>query len=356
MKIAIDISPLESGHKVRGVGFYLLHLKKALEKMVSSHELVYFTGTPPRDVDLIHYPYFDPFFVTLPLHKQVPTVITIHDLTPIVFPKHFPSGIKGSLNWQLNKRLVRGIDHVITDSDSSTRDVIKYIGLPDSKVSTVYLAAGEEFHEDQRPASPAGRSKIKDQIKKKFNLPDKFALYVGDVTWNKNLPRIIQAAEEEGIPLILVGKSITEKNFDRKNPWNKDRIRVEELLSQAKYARVLGFIDTDDLVGLYNLAAVLMMPSLYEGFGLPVLEAMQSGCPVVTSREGSLPEVGGEAALYVNAYDVDSIRKGITDVFGSTELQKELKKKGLEQAAKFSWEKTADETIAVYHQVFQKKF
>lgn len=346
MKIAIDISPLESGHKVRGVGFYLLHLKKALEKMVSSYEVIYFTGTPPRDVDLIHYPYFDPFFITLPLYKQVPTVITIHDLTPIVFPKYFPSGIKGSLNWQLNKRLVRGIDHVITDSDSSTRDVIRYIGLPDSKVSTVYLAAGEEFRQ---------LSKTKD-LKTKYNLPDKFALYIGDVTWNKNLPRIIQAAEEAGIPLILVGKSITEKNFDRKNPWNKDRIQVQELLSQAKYAKALGFIDTDDLVGLYNRAAVLMMPSLYEGFGLPVLEAMQSGCPVVTSREGSLPEVGGEAALYVNAYDVDSIRKGITKVFESTELQKELKKKGLEQAAKFSWEKTATETIAVYRQVFQKKF
>ena len=206
---------------------------------------------------------------------------------------------------------------MITDSDSSTRDVIKYIGLPDSKVSSVYLAAGEEFRRS---------SKTKD-LRTKYNLPDKFALYVGDITWNKNLPRIIQAAEEAEIPLILVGKSITEKNFDRKNPWNKDRLQVQELLSQAKYAKALGFIDTDDLVGLYNLAAVLMMPSLYEGFGLPVLEAMQSGCPVITSKEGSLTEVAGDAAYFVDAYDAESISQGLITVFKSAKLQAELSKK-----------------------------
>ena len=108
MKIAIDISPLSTGHKVRGVGFYLRHLKDALEKYYPQHTYVLFKDSRdiPEDVDLIHYPYFDPFAVTQPLMKKKPTVVTVHDLTPLRFPEHFPSGIKGRLKWQLNKGIL----------------------------------------------------------------------------------------------------------------------------------------------------------------------------------------------------------------------------------------------------------
>lgn len=342
MKIGIDISPLQSGHKFRGVGFYLEQLKNALERYNSGHEFIYFIQNIPYEkIDLLHYPYFDPFFLFLPLRKRLPTVVTIHDLTPIVFPEHFPAGFRGNIVWQVNKRLLTSVNAVITDSDSSRRDVIRYVGIPQERVQTIYLAAGEEF-----------QPKIKNlKLKATYKLPEKFALYVGDVTWNKNLPRLIDAIKMINIPLVLVGRALAEKNYDRTHPWNKDRLYVQEAIKNDARFHVLGFVPTEDLVGIYNLATVFVMPSLYEGFGLPILEAMRSGCPVITSREGSLPEVAGDAALFVDSYDVTSIAEGIKQVFTSKKLQVDLSRKGLARANMFSWKKTALETLHVYESI-----
>lgn len=346
MKIAIDLSPLESGHKVRGVGFYLSHLKDALEKYFPEHEYTFFTSNIPRnDVDVIHYPYFDPFSIHPPYKGSIPTVVTVHDLTPIKFSKHFPAGIKGRIRWELNRRALARCSAIITDSDSSTHDVERLIPINPEKISTVYLAAGEEF----KQVSPSLKEKA--ELMGKYALPEKFALYVGDVTWNKNLPRLLKVAIDANIPLVLVGKAIGETDFDRSNPWNKDRIVVQKLIAENKSLQPLGFVSSEDLVLLFNLATFFVMPSLYEGFGLPVIEAMQSGCPVITSKEGSLGEVGGDAAYYIDAYKQESITQGLVSVFNSDGLQKELKRKGFEQAKKFSWKKTAFDTLEVYKKV-----
>ena len=121
MKIAIDISPLQSGHKVRGVGFYLTYLKKALLTYYPDNDYTFFHQGEEIDksVDLVHYPYFDPFFMTLPLIKKRKTVVTVHDLTPLVFPEHFPAGMKGNLRWQLQKYNLRHVDGIIADSEAS---------------------------------------------------------------------------------------------------------------------------------------------------------------------------------------------------------------------------------------------
>lgn len=348
MKVAIDISPLSSGHKVRGVGFYLKHLKAAFEANSHDIDFQFFTRREElKSADLVHYPYFDPFFLSFPIKSSIPTVVTVHDLTPIKFSDHFPAGLKGRAKWEVNRRVLARVDGIITDSDSSTTDVLKYISISQSKVRTVHLAAGEEF---RRLTLPQAEKK---KLLEKYSLPEKFALYVGDVTWNKNLPRLVSAVMKNKIPLVLAGKAITEKNFDLSNPWNKDRVMLHQLLDNAQNIYPLGFVPDEDIVALYNLATLLCMPSLYEGFGLPVIEAMQCGTPVVTSQEGSLPEVAGEAARYVDAYSVDDIAKGIAEVFSSDKLQKDLSEKGLKQAEKFSWNKTAEETIAVYKNILK---
>lgn len=342
MKVAIDITPLKgdlNGHKVRGVGFYLEYLKRSLLTYYPENNYTFFArGEKVPDVDLVHYPYFDPFFLTLPLTEKHKRVVTVHDLTPLVFPEHFPAGIKGSLRWQIQKLSLKNTARIIADSQSSKDDIVRLLGEKKDKIGVAYLAAAEEFKKIEKA----------DTVKTKYNLPEKFVLYVGDVTWNKNLPRLIQATQEINLTLVMVGKVLTEKNFDKNNPWNRDLVTVNKLVEKDKRFIRLGFVPTEDLVALYNAATVFAFPSLYEGFGLPVIEAMQCGTPVVTAKGGSLEEVGGEAVMYVDPNDTNSIANGIGEVFFNKKLQEQLAKKGLEQAKKFSWKKTADKTIASY--------
>ena len=343
MKIGIDIAPLQSGHKVRGVGFYLENLKRSLQEDFPDNEYVFFTQEEPlsQKVDIVHYPYFDPFFATLPLLKKYKQVVTVHDLTPLVFPEHFPSGVRGRLVWQMQKFSLQRSDKVITDSEASKKDIVRLAGIAPDKIDVVYLAAGEEFKQMEN-----GKWKI--EIQKKYSLPESFVLYVGDVTWNKNLPRLIKAIQGIDLPLVMVGKSLVQKDFDRMNPWNKDLVEINKLAEGDKRVMRLGFVPTEDLVALYNAATVSVMPSIYEGFGLPIIEAMSCGTPVITTKGGSLQEVAGDAALYVDPYSVDSIANGIREVLSTKKLQVELSAKGLIQARKFNWKKAARETIEAY--------
>lgn len=191
-------------------------------------------------------------------------------------------------------------------------------------------------------------------MKKKYNLPDKFILYVGDATWNKNLPTLIRAAKKIAVPLVLVGKAMMEKDFDKTNPWNQDLLNAQKLIENDKNIFALGFVNKDDLILLYNAAAVFAMPSLYEGFGLPILEAMSCGCPVVTTKEGSLQEIAGTAAFYVDGYSVDSIASGMKKVFSDEKLQRKLTDEGFINIKRFSWKKTAVETFDVYKKILEK--
>lgn len=339
MKIAIDISPLQTGHKVRGVGFYLEHLKNSLVKYFPENEYVFFQRGEKLadDVEVVHFPYFEPFFLARPIYNKFKTVVTIHDLTPIVFPSLFPRGIKGELKWYMQKLALKKANAIITDSKNSKEDVVRFVGVRESKVKVVYLAAGEQF------------KKIK--AKNKFNLPDKFVLYVGDVTPNKNLPRLLDAAKELKIPLVMVGKNLVNEEYDKTNPWNVDLNRVHELAEGDKNIMRLGFVSDEDLVSIFNLATVFCMPSIYEGFGLPILEAQACGCPVITTKEGSLKEVAGNSAFIVDAFNVESIKEGIKKVFSDEKLQKELSEKGFLNSQKFSWKKTAQETINAYKNI-----
>jgi glycosyltransferase involved in cell wall biosynthesis len=346
MEIAIDVSPLKSGHSVRGVGFYLKYLQESLLEIDQENNYTFFSDYRLLNVipDIVHFPYFDPYFITLPLYKKYKTVITIHDLTPLVFPEAFPSGMKGKLRLQIQKRLAKQSNAIITDSEASKKDIERIMNINTKKIHVIYLAAASEYVQ------------VNDQValnavKKKYNLPDEFLLYVGDVTWNKNLVRLVNAVKKTSIPMVMVGKALASNDYNRENPWNKDLVIVQELCLNDEQIKILGFVTTDDLVAIYNLATVFLMPSLYEGFGLPVLEAMQCGTPVITSDKGSLPEVAGNAAYIVDAYDENSIFEGIVTVVNNKNLQAEMKEKGFRQAKKFDWKMTAERTKEVYEEV-----
>src|SRR3989338_8382569 len=364
MNIAIDMSHIKNGHylqhRVRGTGFYLRNLQASLEKYYPENKYIYFNkgDSLEKDIDVVHYSYFEPFFLTLPVFSKNKTVVTVHDLTPFVFPEQFPSGLRGNIKWQIQKFALKNANAIISDSESSKKDIIRFAGISPSKIYIAYLAAGEEFKRINDEASlptpergNGGQGLMIKEIRKRYGLPEKFVLYVGDVTWNKNLPRLIEAVKKISVPLVMVGNALVQTDVDMGNPWNKDFDKVLGLVDGDNRIIRLGFVSKEEFGLLFNIATVFTMPSLYEGFGLPVLEAMSCGCPVIISREGSLAEIAGNACYYIDPYDIDSIAGGINEVFKSKNLQQELSEKGLIQSRKFTWNKTAKETISVYKSI-----
>jgi len=350
MNIAIDISPLTSGHflqhRVRGTGFYLTNLKEALLRYYPDNNYTFFKRGDilPEDIDIVHYPYFEPFFLTLPLKKTHKTIVTVHDLTPFVFKDKFPSGVRGKVKWEIQKKSLRNSDRVITDSMSSKKDIHKFAGINGDKIDVIYLAAATHFKTGSRN---------KDLVKK-YKLPEEFLLYVGDATWNKNLPNLINAINQTPHSLVIAGSAFVNKDFDKSNSWNQSLHEAQVLASGNEKIIPLGFVSDDDLVKLYNCSTTFIMPSFYEGFGLPVLEAMQSGCPVITTREGSLQEVARSAAYFVEPNSINSIKAGIEEVMSNKSLRAAMSNKGIAQAKKFTWQKTAKATIESYEKIINE--
>jgi len=258
-------------------------------------------------------------------------VTTIHDLTFLKFPQsHTPYSVK--VHTRQLKRAKRLAARIITDSQSTKKDLVKY-GVPADKITVVYLAPAEIF----KPLE----SKTKRQaIKAKYQFKSPYLLSVGTQEPRKNLQRLIKAYSQlkshyPQLQLAIAGKF----------GWGEN-------VRPVKGVKLLGFVPDEDLVGLYSAAKAFVYPSLYEGFGFPLLEAMACGCPVISSSISSLPELGGQAALYVNPYKVSQIAKGISRALElSSDKRQALIAQGLSQARKFSWEKTAQQTLKVYQEV-----
>lgn len=353
IKVAFNVQPLKTGHKTRGVGTYTKYLLENLKKK-SEVEIEEFENLATvKDVDLVHYPWFDLFFHTLPLKKKFPTVVTIFDTIPLIFPTQHPTGIKGKVNLFLQKLSLKSCKQIITDSQSSKKDISNFLKINPTKVKVIPLAADSSF----KVLSDAKKL----QVKNEYHLPDKFILYVGDANYTKNLPVLIKAFNKlrkmdqfRDLKLILVGGVFLKKVENIDHPELESLKIVNRLISQNNLEEMTirpGQVDTDDLIGFYNLATVYVQPSLYEGFGLPVLEAFSSGCPVISSGAASLPEVGGRAAVYFDPQNSDQLVKILSEVLLDKSLRSKLSKLGLNQAERFSWEKVADETVKVYEQV-----
>lgn len=346
MKIAFCNLPLLNNHQARGIGTYTKNLLESLKQDSKLHIQEFSDIREIKNADVVHYPFFDLFQRSLPIFKKIPTVVTIHDVIPLVNPTAYPPGIKGSLNSYSQKLSLKNVAAVITDSKSSKEDIIKYLGVSAEKIFPIALAPASHFH------------KINDieelkRVKRNYHLPEKFALFTGNVNWNKNLLNLSEAVLKAKIDLVLVGKSFEEKN-SLDHPEMKSFKDFLKLYSNNLKVHILGFIPDNDLVIVTNLAFVQLLPSYYEGFGLPILEAQACGVPVITSKISSMPEIAGRGAIYVDPENVNEISKAIVELSKDQELINKLIKAGFENISHFSWKKTAVETLAVYQHVLQK--
>ncbi|MBU0572830.1 glycosyltransferase family 4 protein [Patescibacteria group bacterium] len=349
IKVAIDSGPLTGGHAIRGVGTYTAFLVKYLRKIKGlSVETVDFKKTNLSKYDIVHYPYFHPFFITLPFFKKITTFVTIHDLIPLIYPKQYPSGIKGKLRFIIQKWLIKKVDVIIAVSETSKKDIVRFLNIPQEKIRVIYEGSKKIYS-----PIPKEAEELK-EIAKKYKLPDKFVLYVGDVNYNKNILRLADACKLAKISLVMVGKQVASEDFDKEHPENREFAKFFEKYAEDSEILRLGYVPDEELKAIYNLATLYCQPSLYEGFGLPVLEAFACGTPVLISKTQALVEVAEDAAVTVNPKDTKDIAEKILKLANSSEIRALLSKKGKERVDKFSWDKAAKQTAKLYSGVLGK--
>lgn len=342
MKVALNVSPLNTGHQIRGIGTYTDNLLAALKNLPSEIDLETFSNSAPRNVDIVHYPFFDLFFHTLPLRKHVRRVVTIHDIIPLIFPEHYPKGIRGTINLFLQKVALKNTDFVICDSQASKDDVIRKLRFPENRIDVVYLAVDKIFKKTL--------AYNQQKIAEKYALPKDFMLYVGDVNWNKNLDILLEAVKIRRVPLVIVGSAIKNENLAETKYLNKliYDLEINDLITKT------GFVPKEDLVEIYNLATVTVFPSFYEGFGLPVLESMACGTPVVCSKNSSLVEIAEDLPIYCNPGSSTDIANKVSQVYSFNALgRKSVSQKLINHASEFTWQKTAKETLRIYKKVLK---
>jgi alpha-1,3-rhamnosyl/mannosyltransferase len=266
--------------------------------------------------------------------KRARRVVTIHDMTLMLFPEWHPRARVTSMASEI-ARSVEVADHVLADSASTRDDIVKHFGMRPDRISVVPLAADRSF----RPLPAADVRRV---LADWGLTQDGYLLFMGTIEPRKNLLRLLQAAELAGDragPLVLAGAA----------GWGSDEVaRRIQSLRRAGRLTYLGYVPDDARPALINGARGFVYPSLYEGFGLPVLEAMACGVPVLASNVSSLPEVVGDAGLMEDPKDVDAIAQGMIRLWEDETLRRELSARGLRQAATFSWERTARQTFAAY--------
>lgn len=287
-------------------------------------------------VDLFHAPHY-----VLPLLTPCKSVVTIHDCIHLRFPQYLPNRLayayaRASL-WTAAHRS----DRVLTVSEASKRDILRYFRIPPSKIDVIYNAIDERFGETPAEEEIA-------RVRERYQLNDPFVLYAGNIKPHKNLERLIEAFHTlrrggfEQVKLLIIGDEISKYAALR---------RAVHKYKLHKHVRFFGFVPDRTLAALYRLAAVFVFPSLYEGFGLPPLEAMASGTPVITSNVSSLPEVVGDAAILIDPYEPDAIAEAMRRVLTEPALRDALRAKGLARVREFSWERSIARVREIYGEV-----
>lgn len=339
-----------------GIGSYVRNLVSGLQKMGTGDE---FIMGPSEDVGLdwvsgvkriygaAHRLYWENFLlprilqrgcfdllhnvrnIGVPLHAPCPVILTLHDVIPKVYQKEYLPSWKEQLMYpNLVAHAVDKADIIITDSAFSAQDIVKFFPKAKRKIEVVLLAGDPAFKQIQYP-------------EKLYDFP--YILTIGGSEYRKNVFRLLRAflsvpvSVRHGVKLVVVGGS-----------WRGCDIQKE--YPSAKYPEIVypGFVSEEKLIHLYNEAILFALPSLYEGFGLPILEAMNCGTPVLCANTSSIPEVAGEAAVLVDPYSEDEMAEAICRVLSNISLREELCEKGLEQCKKFTWEKTAAQTYQIY--------
>jgi len=283
-------------------------------------------------LDVLHSPDFIPPFL-----RNCRSVITIHDLVFMLYP-HFLTKDAARYYGQIDQA-VRRTDAIIAVSQATRCDVMRLLGVPERKVTVIYEAASPLFRPIKTP-------ELRQRVRGRFGIPGEFILFVSTIEPRKNVPTLLRAfrqfldAYRREVKLVLAG----EKG------WLFDEVfRVVTELKLEKEVLFLGRVSTEELLWLYNAAEALVAPSIYEGFGLTPLEAMACGTPVIVSNVSSFPEIVGDAGLLIDPGCTDELVVAMQRILSDSELRASLIEKGLKRAALFSWDKAAQETLALYH-------
>lgn len=371
MRIGIDATPLPP--RPVGAGRYIIQLIRALVAQESPDQLIVFCQqsraallglhpsprlslvilpdqSPPsrlvweqtlfprlaarHRLDLLHSLHY-----TLPIAYPGRRVVTFHDMTFFLFPRlhTLPKRYFFRLFIHLSARLA---DALIADSESTRQDAIRFTGVSPQKISTVLLGVTPEF----RPLNDAQRLA---QVRRKYNLPKHYLLYVGLIEPRKNVPALLQAFARIApqIPdhsLVIAGRP----------GWHYDQfLQQYRQIGLQNRLHFTGYVAQEDLPAVYNMADCFVYPSTYEGFGLPVLEAMACGAPVITTNVSSMPEIVADAGILLPPQDVPGLAQAILRLIHSPQERRLLSEKGLQRAASFTWERTAAQTLAVYRRV-----
>jgi len=378
MKIGIDIRSLINV-QYSGISEYTLNLVKEILKLDSKNQYILFYNSfkdvknkipefKQKNAEIVctrypnkifnylmqkvaFYPKLDKFLGVdifwaphinfIQLSKRCRSILTIHDLSFIRYPKYF-SFRKNIWHQAINvEKLIKKVDTIITVSKNTKDDIMDLYSIPDNKIKVIHSGIGRQYKVIDRDDKNLG------SVKKKYGLPKKFILFLGTLEPRKNIEGIIRAYNEfrEKNPGLSDYKLIIAGG----RGWKSDKIFREYNKSKfRKDIKFLGYIVDEDKVYIYNLAALFIYPSFYEGFGFPPLEAMACGLPVITSFSSSLPEIVGKAALIVDPYNINEISTAIRELITNNNLKKLLLAKGLNRASKFNWEYSARKYLEVF--------
>jgi len=284
--------------------------------------------------DIVHVPYWGS-----PMWCGCPVVVTIHDLIPLLLPE-YRGGARVRVYMRLVSASARRAAVVLTDSEASRRDILEHLRLPEDRVRTVYLAADESYCPQPSDAVEAARQRL--------NLPPCYVLYFGGFDVRKNLSAVmdafaIAARSASDVSLVIAGR-LPECD----TPFAPDPRRLAEQAGVSEQTVFVGWVDETDKPALYSGAEAVLFPSRYEGFGLPPLEAMACGTPVIVSRAASLPEIVGDGGLLYDPDDARGMGDGLTALLTDASMRAALAEKALAQARRFSWARTAEQTFEAY--------
>jgi glycosyltransferase involved in cell wall biosynthesis len=371
MRVAIDARKLHDF----GIGTYIRNLLRHLARIDDRNEYVLLCHQDDLDIasslgpnfrtvlepspnysvrEQLHVPlllrrerpdvYHAPHYV-LPPAVTCSSVVTIHDCIHLMFPQYLPSRMAYAYARSVMWAAARRAQLIITVSEASKRDILHFFNVAPEKVVVVHNAIDERFLVPPPDIELA-------RVRERYQLQHGFILYAGNIKPHKNLVRLIEAFSQirqgpfQELKLLIIGDQISKLPALR---------RAVHQLKLHKHVRFLGYIPDETLAVLYRSAEVFVFPSLYEGFGLPPLEAMASGTPVVTSNTSSMPEVTGGAAVLVDPYDVGSIVDGVRRVLTDASLAAELRRKGPLRAREFSWARSVAKTRELYEAVAARR-
>lgn len=389
MKIAVDLRPLNSPTSKRGIGYFTKHLfssllkkshpgfefslltfpkssitknfeigandkfqkvpalywpKKGLRRLDPFFSIVWSRFLKTYKPDLIHITsLFEVYFISIP--EDIKSVVTLYDVIPLIFPDQYFRNEKAK-RWY-EERLVQAkkASKIITISKSSKKDIQKFLNIPSEKIEVIYGGVDERFKKVEKEKAL--------RIIEKYKIVRPYILSVSTHSFHKNISRIflafksyINLKSNDDLNLVVVCKLIPNEEAEWKNEIRKLAIEERVILTN--------FVSDEDLPAIYGGAELFLFPSLYEGLGLPVLEAFACGTAVITSNTSSLPEVGGDAAIYVNPESVEEIRNSIAKILNNLDFKKKLIKRGYWQVKKFSWDKASDQCLNVYRKVLTK--